>query len=184
MSDVVERFCAARGLPADLPEETRRTLAAEIQKGKREYLTAALAFERRMTAYDLEPELRPTSAKRPIAETASPETETLEAAVGKYLEENQRFRGWEPKTVAEKTDALNLLMDMVGRDNVARSLTKADARHVKGVLLRLPKNRRKNPLTRDLSLHEALEVPGVPKIGAVRVNGYPREALKNLGIGR
>ena len=59
---------------------------------------------------------------------------------------------------------------MVG--TTARALTKADARHVKEVLLRLPKNRRKNPLTRDLSLHEALEVPGVPQIGAVRVNGY------------
>ncbi len=51
-------------------------------------------------------------------------------------------------------------------------MTKTDAQEVKAALFKLPKNRTKNPKTRDLPLRDMLEMSGVDRIAARTMNVY------------
>lgn len=75
------------------------------------------------------------------------------------------------KTMTTKTEKLRLLGELTG-DRPLSELTKSDARHVKSVLLCMPKNRNKMPQTRDLSIAEASKVAGVEVVSTTTVNGY------------
>ena len=51
-------------------------------------------------------------------------------------------------------------------------ITRQDASEMKKIVQALPRNRNTKPETRDLSLHEAIAVPGLPKLGVKTVNSY------------
>ncbi|MEM9239908.1 MAG: integrase, partial [Pseudomonadota bacterium] len=51
-------------------------------------------------------------------------------------------------------------------------MTKTDAREIKSALLRLPKNRNKNPKTRNVPLSAVLDMPGLDRIAGRTVNVY------------
>ncbi len=60
-----------------------------------------------------------------------------------------------------------MLTELLGTERRMTSITKQDAQNVKRVLLELPANRNKMPLTRNLPLLEAVKVQDVQKITTV-----------------
>lgn len=173
-NDLLGRFKALSGI-GDLSVEKDALLLAEIQKGYRSFLVAALEYNGTLENYDIgqastNATLKPTG---PNPKPAEEEGEVVAYAVAMqdYLSEGQRGELWAAKTISEKTDALELLGAITGNKPTAH-LTKADARMAKGVLVQLPKNRSKDPRTRDLSLSDMLAVEGVPKLATRTVNAY------------
>ncbi|WP_422074423.1 tyrosine-type recombinase/integrase [Tranquillimonas rosea] len=165
-------FCDLRGIKEALSPEDRRRMLAELQKGYRAYLTGALDHTGSFASLDLSdppPPYAPTlsTAQAEQEEASAPYPETVE----RYFDEVHRSGSLAAKTLGDKEDALALLGEITGAKPVA-ALTRADARQVKDVLMRLPKNRRKSPQTRDLSLSEMLEVQGVERISSRTLNTY------------
>lgn len=148
-------------------------LLQEYRKGYRSFLIAALEQHATFEQYDFKE--RPSAAVAPnslsTAGSAVAEVVPYSIAVQEYLAEGQKGGLWVAKTISEKRDALQLLGQITSNKPISL-LTKADARLAKAVLSKLPKNRSKNPRTRDLSLAEMLAVEGVPKVAARTINAY------------
>ena len=99
-------------------------------------------------------------------------TGTLQQAIDAYIQENKHIGTWRAATFAKKEASLGLLAEVLGSDRLMANIAKQDAQAVKRIMLELPANRHKIARTRDLSLPEAVEVKGVPKITPVTVDGY------------
>lgn len=171
---LVRAFCDRRGIEEIPQGEKASLLAAELQKGYREY--AALALEH-VAAFDklsLDPQA-PTSAEVVLVEVARPantaQSLPLADVLSRYFDELERTKALAAKTESEKRDALALMAELSGSKPPA-TMTKADVQEVKAALFKLPKNRSKNPLTRDLPLRKALELTGVERIAARTMNVY------------
>lgn len=95
----------------------------------------------------------------------------LADVLSRYFAELDRTQVLAAKTESEKRDALSLMAELT-RDKPPAHITKADAQEIKAALFKLPKNRSKNPKTRDMPLTEALELPGVERIAARTMNVY------------
>ena len=91
--------------------------------------------------------------------------------VAQYFTELERAGQVRDKTADSKREALALLNEITAGKPVA-AMTKADARKVKDVLLRYPKNRQKLSATKGKPLAEVLDLPGVETIAARTVNAY------------
>lgn len=173
-NDLLGDFKARSGIP-DLTAEQDVQLMAEIKRGYRSYYEAALNYHTTLDRYELtEPshrEVAPVPEQSPQASDTAVLEASYKDAVQEYMSEGQRGGLWAAKTISEKRDALDLLGQITG-DKPTAQLTKADARLAKSVLSTLPKNRSKNPRTRDLPLSEILDVDGVQKIAARTVNAY------------
>jgi len=91
--------------------------------------------------------------------------------LSRYFDELDRTGALAAKTRSEKQDALSLMSELTDGKAPA-AFTKADAQAVKAALLQLPKNRSKNPKTRNLSLAQMLDLPKVPRIAARTMNVY------------
>jgi len=89
----------------------------------------------------------------------------------RYFAELERTKALAAKTEGDKRDALSLMSELMGGKPPAHT-TRKDAQEVKAVLFKLPKNRSKNPITRELPLLAMLEVPGLECIGARTMNAY------------
>ncbi|SPH18762.1 hypothetical protein DEA8626_02306 [Defluviimonas aquaemixtae] len=161
---LLSEFCELAGIREELTSADRKLFVQEIFKAYQTYVAAALAHNASFDEIDI------TDA--PIPQTMQSEVgEPFSEVVRQYLAEHARAGVWAEKTRGEKEDALSLLGEITGGKPLSR-LTKADAREVKRVLLRLPKNRRKNPATRNLTLLEMLEVEGVDPISPRTLNAY------------
>lgn len=170
--NMLASFLDQRDLARDLPAETLRNIAAELQKAYRSALVTALGYSESLQAYDFEdqPVAVPPSLASVTTEKADA-SEYLKEATRKYLAEGQRTGQWRAKTISEKTEALELLKELVGNKPVS-ALDKADARTAKEALLKLPKNRSKNPAIRSLPLQSALEATGVERLSSRTINSY------------
>lgn len=167
-------FCTARGIEEILEGRERKLLSDEFFKGYREFLARAMDHTAEFYALTLDENCSP--AHRTTLATVNTTVQDVEAhpfseVVSQYFDEIQRSGALAPKTEADKRDALALLADLTGDKPPAR-MTKADAQEVKAALFKLPKNRTKNPKTRNLPLKDMLEVTGVPHIAARIMNVY------------
>jgi integrase len=104
----------------------------------------------------------------------------LAEVITRYLDEGRRTGEWRAKTLDEKEDALELLLEVVGNKPVA-DLSKADARKAKDVLLKLPKNRRKSALTRNLSIEQLAAATGLTLISSRTLNSYLSQFQSFIG---
>ncbi len=170
-NSLLSQFKAHAGI-GTLSAGHHELLLQEYRKGYRSFLAAALEQHATFEQYALQEKSISPSVSNPSPE-AGTEAEAVpyQAAVQEYLAEGQRGELWAAKTISEKREALDLLGKITG-DKPTAHLTKADARLAKATLSKLPKNRSKNPRTRDLSLADMLTVEGVPKIAARTVNAY------------
>lgn len=171
---LVRSFCERRGI-VEIPEGQKAgLLAAELQKGFREFAAQALAHNAGFDAVSLDPQhpSAPISRQTPI-EVAARAAEVLPLAdvLSRYFAELDRTKALAAKTDGEKRDALALMSELTGAKAPAH-MTKADVQEVKAALFKLPKNRSKNPKTRGLKLRDALEVTGVEHIAARTMNVY------------
>ena len=72
-----------------------------------------------------------------------------------------------------KADAyLAVLVEHFGPDHPMDQISRQDAAEVKKLVQALPVNRKTKPETRDLSLQDAIAVPGLPKLGFKTVDSY------------
>ena len=72
-----------------------------------------------------------------------------------------------------KADAyLAVLVEFFGSDKAMDQITRQDAAEMKQVVLAMPVNRKTKPETRDLTVQEAIAVPGLPTLGVKTVNNY------------
>jgi integrase len=171
---LLEAFCAARGIP-DVPDgREAELLMAELRKGHREYVQRSREHVAEFDRLSLDQATHPA----PVAATAvapvsvpAPDARPLADVLSRYFDELDRTEALAAKTRSEKQDALSLMSDLTGAKAPAL-LTKADAQEVKAALLKLPKNRSKNPKTRTLSLTQMLDLKDVPKIAARTLNVY------------
>jgi integrase len=166
---LVHDFCERHGLREDdLTPENRVSLVDELRKGHLSYANAVTSYSSSLDKLDLAEDQG--SAQGP---TVAPVAQHVgyQEVLDRYFAEIDRVGAHEAKTLSEKRDALKLLGEVTGRKPTAE-MTKADAQKVKAVLLRLPKNRSKSPLTRGKPLAEMLEVKGVEVISARTANAY------------
>ncbi|MEH6644061.1 site-specific integrase [Sulfitobacter sp.] len=168
-SDLLSRFKTLRGV-RDLSTKEDALLLAEYRKGYRSLLEAALNYQTSLDDYEIENQPQTTRAAVIPTDTL-PEAVDYRMTVKDYMSEGQRGELWAAKTISEKHDALDLLGVITGNKPTSQ-LTKADARMVKATVARLPKNRSKDPRTRDLSLADMMLVADVPKLATRTVNAY------------
>lgn len=172
-AELAQEFCTRRDI-REVPNGRSATLLAlELQKGYRDYMARALAH---LAELDTLPLAHAPAHERTVVparwEGADPVQEiSFNEVADRYFAEMQRNEALAAKTEADKRDALALLAELTGAKSPAL-LTKADAREVKATLFKLPKNRNKNPKTRDLPLGKMLEVPGVERLSVRTMNAY------------
>lgn len=162
-------FCARRSIPeGDLTPESRGWLLKELRNGHRSYAAEVLAYNAGLSAIDLRDNLPAVVRMEPDAPAAAtPFQHVLE----EYFREIDRPGALAAKTLLDKRTALDLLGEITGNKPLP-DLTKADARNVKDMLTRLPKNRNKSPKTRDKPLTDILDMPGVDRISVKTTNEY------------
>ena len=154
------------GIRENLSAQDQRFLRKELMRGYQAFLAKALEHNASFDLIDLD---------EAVNVAPQPEKTELHSEYGEvvrvYFKEHEQSGIWAAKTRGEKQDALALLGEITGGKPLA-GLTKADAREVKRTLLRLPKNRRKNAATRDLSLTEMLTLQGQEIISSRTLNSY------------
>ena len=87
-------------------------------------------------------------------------SKALDFLINEYLEEKKREGGYSDGTIVGYSEQLALLVEILGND---ATLNRQQALKVKKALQALPKNKRKNPLYRDLSIQELLKLTDIPK---------------------
>ncbi len=99
-------------------------------------------------------------------------SEPLTLIIQKYTEEMLAAEIWSLKAANEREDCFDVLKEILGDDLAFRSVSTAQARNVKEVLMRLPKNRSKMLKTRDMPILEQIKVEGVETLSVGSVNKY------------
>jgi integrase len=168
---LLSQFCAQSGISAEFAPKSRELFRMEIQRGYRSFLEATLGHNASFDRYDLRaPSIVAVQAPTDISPTMD-NSELLLDVSEAYLSEGRRAGIWRPKTLMEKQDALELLREVIGNKPVS-SVSKHDARKMKDVLFKLPKNRTKNAATRTLSLAQMLTIEDVERMSSRTLNGY------------
>lgn len=171
---LLSAFCEARGI-AEVPDgREAQMLLAELRKGHREFVQRAIEHTNQFDTLSLEQAVqRKTETIRTAPENSFSATDALPLAdvLSRYFDEIDRTDALAAKTKSEKRDALALMAELTANKPPAQ-MTKADAQEVKAALFKLPKNRSKNPKTRDLPLRAALEFPGIQRISVRTMNVY------------
>jgi len=171
---LLREFCEIRGISEEMEGRQQALMISEFQKGYREYCARAIKHTSEFSALNLEQDGNPARRPAPASATkAHDETEALpfDDVELRYFAELERTKALAAKTEGEKRDALALMSELIGHKPPAHT-TRTDAQEVKAVLFKLPKNRSKNPNTREPPLRSMLEVPGVERIGSRTINVY------------
>lgn len=173
--DLLARFIEKYGLQIEPGSREYRWLEGELKTSYESFLNAVLAYDGSLRVYDLE---TAESAPRVSAKPSEKRSGLTLAEVAKaYTNERRIGQAWSARTGIEKEAHFKLLEEVLGADIQIRSLTAADAKRVKDILLAYPKNRDKNPLTRGKPLDEIVGLASVPKIQVPTINKY----LQNYG---
>lgn len=160
----LDAFRASAGLTDAQWAENEPSLRQEMRKARRDQIKAILSAAEGLEGYSF---TNPTqTAPRP------PQTRSvsLSAAISDFKAEHGPQWSQEMRN---KADAyLALLVEYFGPDKAMDQITRQDAAEMKQVVLSLPVNRKTKPQTRDLTLQEAIAVPGLPKLSTKTANSY------------
>lgn len=144
---------------ASLPQ-----IAIELRKGRRDMLKDVLSAAEGLEGYSFK-EPAQTPPAPPQARSVA-----LSAAIADFKAEHGPQWSQEMRN---KADAyLAVLVECFGPDRPMDQITRQDAAEMKKLVQALPANRKTKPQTRDLSLQDAIAVPGLPKMGVKTVNSY------------
>ena len=168
---LLSRFREAAGVREALTPPERKLLAQEIMRAFCAFMDQAAKHNASFDNIDLAEPDKTTAAQNAQATALPTPTETYAEIVRQYIAEGKRANAWAAKTLGEKEAALALLSEITSGKSV-NQIAKLDARQVKDILMRLPRNRRKTANTRDLTLQEMLMVKGVEIISARTMNAY------------
>lgn len=153
------RFSALYGLSIDPASPAYRTFRDDFMRAFRDYCRAALAYDRSLDTFVLEPQAPavPASAAPPAPEEEPgvPLSELTES----FAQERVRGGNWTGKTEGDRRAQLTLLLDVLGASTASTSIRAPQARQMKEILSKLPKNRNKNPRSRGLTIADAVALP-------------------------
>jgi integrase len=156
-------------LPIEANSADYLTFGLEYQRGMRDFSLAAIALDKDLDSYTF-------GATQGIGVTQATKPKgvgmALREVVRRYTDEGLLTEKWAAKTTSEKAEHFALLYELIGADHDFKSVDRQTAQSVKQSLLNYPKNRRKNPLTRDLPLDEAMTLVGVEKLHPQTTNKY------------
>lgn len=168
--DLLDRFIEKYRLPIQTGSDEYGWLEQEIKPSYRDYLKAVLAYDKSLQSYSFESRAAP-SAGEPV-KTATPAGMTITEIADAYTKERLVGKAWAAKTTIEKADHIRLLKEILGSETDVRTLTALHVKRVKETLLAYPRNRNKNPLTRDRQLEEVLSLPNIETIRVPTINKY------------
>ncbi|RVT82592.1 site-specific integrase [Rhodobacteraceae bacterium CCMM004] len=159
-----DAFRASAGLTDAQWKENGPSLRQEMRKARRDQIREFLSRAESLEGYSFT-EPAQTAPKLSQARSAS-----LSAAIADFKAEHGPQWSQEMRN---KADAyLAVLVEYFGSDKAMEKITRQDAAEVKQVVLAMPVNRKTKPETRDLTLQEAIAVPGLPTLGIKTVNSY------------
>lgn len=169
----VRAFCEHRGIdPDSLAPNVRQGLNEALVHGVGAFWQEAAGFLDSLERFDLNAALPAGAAVAAAPGDAHPSAHvSYQDVLAEYLTELQRTGQVRGKTADSKREALALLGEITDSKPVA-AMTKADARRVKDVLLRYPKNRNKMAATKGKPLSDVLDLPGLETIATRTVNAY------------
>lgn len=173
--DLLARFIEKYDLQIKPGSREYRWLQGELKTSYESFLKAVLAYNGSLRVYDLE--IAENGSRAPTKPTEQPSGMTLAEVAEAYTTERKIGKTWSVRTGMEKEAHFKLLAEVLGADIQIRSLTAADAKRVKDILLAYPKNRDKNPQTRGKALDEIVGLAGTPTIQVTTINKY----LQNYG---
>ena len=153
------RFAALYGLNIDPASPLYRTFRDDFMRAYRDFCRAALAYDSSLDSFNLEPPAPPPVAPAAATSPAEEPTIPLSELAESFAQERVRGGNWTPKTEGDRRAQLTLLMDVLGAATPAGSVRAAQAREMKNTLVRMPRNRNKNPKTRHLTIVEAILLP-------------------------
>lgn len=137
------------------------------------YFTKAIEYGDAKNKIELDRVLSPSNVDT-IENSMVPQQDRipLKQAIKEFIEERSKLGAVGHKHIDGQKGDLDLLTEIVGDQTNIQQFNGALVREVKNSLIELPKNRKKNALTRNLVLKDAIKVHGVDKINGKTVNGY------------
>lgn len=167
--DDLEAMITANELPIVIGSVEFDAFGIEHQRAVRELADAVLQFDASLERLDLNAPVAPAPVgigqPTPVSELR------LNGLIERYKRERERDSVTE-RSAREWDEHFALLHEILGSDLLLHELNEKHAQRVKDTLLAYPKNRRKNPATRELELQEAIDVDGVDKIATPTINKY------------
>ena len=168
----LERVTSFSGRTRPEIETSKSDVLELFRTGMLAYWTAVDDHRNKLQFVDLtsEPQTRQKDALR--HQELDSDSKTLAEVVALYIKEQDRIGAWVERTRAKQEATLGVLVELIGSATPMFSITKKTAQEVKAVLLALPPNKNKNPLTRSLSLRDAAKVRGIESMSPVTLNAY------------
>lgn len=163
-ADNLEDLHASAGLTEAQWAENEPSIRREMRKARRDQIKAILSAAESLEGY---------SFTKP-AQTASRPPQARSVALGAAIEDfmAEHSPQWSPEMQNKAHSYLALLVEHFGQDRALATITRQDAAEMKKLVQALPANRNTRPETRDLTLQEAVDFPGLKKISAKTVNSY------------
>jgi len=160
----LDSFRASAGLTEAQWAENEPSLRQEMRKARRDQIKAILSAAESLEGYSF------TETARTTPRPSKTRSASLSAAIADFKAEHGPQWSQEMRN---KADAyLAILIEFFGPDKAMDQITRQDAAELKQVVLAMPVNRKTKPETRDLTLMEAIAVPGLPTLGIKTVNSY------------
>ncbi len=97
---------------------------------------------------------------------------TLQQAVDKYIAMHTQDQVWDENTHDGKRAVFSVLIELIGGDFDIAKMDAQAARQLRDDIKRIPRNRNKNPLVRNLPLKHAMALENVETISAVTAGKY------------
>ncbi|SIO26025.1 Phage integrase family protein [Rhodovulum sp. ES.010] len=159
-----DAFRASAGLTDAQWAENAPSLRHEMRKARRDQIRELLSRAESLEGYSF------TEHAQTLPKPSQARSASLSAAIADFKAEHGPQWSQEMRN---KADAyLALLVGHFGPDRPMDQISRQDAADMKKLVQALPANRKTKPETRDLSLQDAIAVPGLPKMGVKTVNSY------------
>ncbi|KQW21002.1 hypothetical protein ASC80_12670 [Afipia sp. Root123D2] len=164
------RFLKMYGVNLQPGTSAYATLGTELKRAYRDYCSSVLDYDRSLDTYQFENQTDAAFSMQNVA--AQQSYVSLRELADRYTKDSNLGGQWVFKTQYEKADHLSLLNELLDENTDVTTISAADAQKVKDTLIRYPKNRKKSPRTRGLSLQDALNVADVQTINVQTINKY------------
>lgn len=179
----VEGLITSHALPITIGSKEFERFGIERQRAIRDMASAVLEFDASLERFDLHDD--PTKA--PEAGTTSPADAPSDLRLSGLIDRYKLERERDPvaeRSAREWDEHFALMQEIIGSDPLLHELNEKHAQRVKSTLLAYPKNRRKNPVTRGLSLQDAIAVQDVEKIATPTINKYLQTYISLFGFAK
>ena len=160
----IDGFRAVAKLSDQAWAENEPVLRQELRKARRDQIKAFLSHAESHDTYSFG-----QGGFAPLSPSQG-RSVALGAAIDDFVTEHSPQ--WSAEMTKKAKSYLAVLLEYFGPDRPLAEINRKDATELKKVLQALPANRSTKPQTRDLSLTDAIAVPGVKKITSKTVSNY------------